>query len=98
MTDNGRPIRATPSAARWSKPASATSAQDPTRHAPTARPSASSDLVARVGQPSPYQTSAERAQATPAWLCDYNSRRPHSALGRQPPISRLKDNVLGNDS
>ncbi|MWV21904.1 transposase, partial [Methylobacterium sp. 2A] len=32
------------------------------------------------------------------WLCDYNSRRPHSALGGQPPTSRLtKDNLLGND-
>ncbi len=48
---------------------------------------------------SPYRTSAERAQAMPAWLCDYNSRRPHSALGGKPPISRLpKDNLLGNDS
>jgi len=46
----------------------------------------------------PYQSSAERAAAMPAWLCSYNSRRPHSALGGQPPISRLKDNLLGNDS
>jgi transposase InsO family protein len=46
----------------------------------------------------PYETSAKRAAAMPAWLCDYNRRRPHSALGGQPPISRLpKDNVLGND-
>jgi len=45
----------------------------------------------------PYQSSAERAAAMPAWLCSYNSRRPHSALGGQPPISRLKDNLLGND-
>jgi transposase InsO family protein len=47
----------------------------------------------------PYDTSTQRAEAMPAWLCNYNSRRPHSALGGQPPISRLpKDNVLGNDS
>jgi transposase InsO family protein len=46
----------------------------------------------------PYQSSAERAAAMPAWLCSYNSRRPHSALDGKPPISRLKDNVLGNDS
>jgi transposase InsO family protein len=48
---------------------------------------------------SPYQTSAERAHAMPAWLCAYNSRRPHSALGGHPPLSRVpKDNLLGNDS
>jgi transposase InsO family protein len=47
---------------------------------------------------SPYQSSNERTQAMPAWLCDYNSRRPHSALGGKPPLSRLpKDNLLGND-
>jgi transposase InsO family protein len=47
---------------------------------------------------SPYRSSAERAAAMPAWLCSYNTRRPHSALGGQPPISRLpKDNVIGND-
>jgi transposase InsO family protein len=47
----------------------------------------------------PYSSSAERAAAMPAWLCSSNSRRPHSALGGQPPISRLpRDNLLGNDS
>jgi transposase InsO family protein len=46
----------------------------------------------------PYQSSAERAAAMPAWLCSYNSPRPHSALNGKPPISRIKDNVLGNDS
>lgn len=46
----------------------------------------------------PFETSSQRTEAMPAWLCDYNSRRPHSALGGKPPISRLsKDNVLGND-
>jgi transposase InsO family protein len=45
----------------------------------------------------PYRSSAERAAAMPAWLCSYNSRRPHSALGGKPPISRLKDNLLGNN-
>ncbi|MDR3438720.1 integrase core domain-containing protein, partial [Telmatospirillum sp.] len=47
----------------------------------------------------PFQTSAERAAAMPAWLCDYNCRRPHSALRGMPPISRLpRDNLLGSDS
>jgi transposase InsO family protein len=47
----------------------------------------------------PFHTSAERARAMPAWLCRYNSSRPHSALGGKPPISRIaRDNLLGNDS
>ena len=46
----------------------------------------------------PFDTSAERAAAMPTWLCDYNSLRPHSALGGKPPISRIaRDNLLGND-
>jgi transposase InsO family protein len=48
---------------------------------------------------SPYHTSVERAAAMPAWLCDYNTQRPHSALDGKPPISRLAaDNVLANNS
>jgi transposase InsO family protein len=47
----------------------------------------------------PFETSLDRTAAMPAWLCNYNSKRPHSALGGKPPISRLtKDNLLGNDS
>jgi transposase InsO family protein len=47
----------------------------------------------------PFSTSADRAAAMPTWLCDYNSLRPHSALGGKPPISRLnRDNVLGSDT
>ena len=48
---------------------------------------------------SPYQSSDERTQAMPAWLCDYNTQRPHSALDGKPPISRLAaDNVLANNT
>jgi transposase InsO family protein len=48
---------------------------------------------------SPYESSAQRTAAMPAWLCDYNNRRPHAALRGKPPISRLsEDNVLGNDN
>jgi transposase InsO family protein len=47
----------------------------------------------------PFQSSAERSDAMPAWLRHYNSKRPHSALNGKPPISRIvTDNVLGNDT
>jgi transposase InsO family protein len=46
-----------------------------------------------------FQSSAERHAAMYPWLHDYNTARPHSALGGKPPILRLsRDNVLGSDS
>ncbi len=44
-----------------------------------------------------YASSAERTQAMSPWIEDYNHRRPHTALGHKPPISRL-NNVVGNDT
>jgi transposase InsO family protein len=44
-----------------------------------------------------WQSSEQRNQALQAWLHLYNHHRPHSALGGQPPISRL-NNLVGNDS
>ena len=41
-----------------------------------------------------YGSSNERAAALDGWLWHYNHRRSHSALGRQPPVSRT--NVLGS--
>jgi transposase InsO family protein len=41
-----------------------------------------------------YRSSEERSQALDGWLWHYNHRRRHSALGRQPPVSRT--NVLGS--
>jgi transposase InsO family protein len=41
-----------------------------------------------------YRNSNERAQALDGWLWHYNHRRRHSALGRQPPVSRT--NLLGS--
>jgi len=47
----------------------------------------------------PFQISADRTRAMHPWLHDYNTARPHSALGGKPPISRIiRDNVLGNDT
>lgn len=37
----------------------------------------------------PYQSNAERSQALSPWLLDYNFVRPHTAIGNQPPATRL---------
>jgi transposase InsO family protein len=36
-----------------------------------------------------YRSSDHRAAALSHWLAHYNTRRPHSALGGRPPISRV---------
>src|SRR6266516_743849 len=41
-----------------------------------------------------YGSSHERTAALDGWLWHYNHRRRHSALGRQPPVSRT--NLLGS--
>jgi transposase InsO family protein len=38
-----------------------------------------------------YHNSTDRAAALDGWLWHYNHRRPHSALGHQPPIARLTE-------
>jgi transposase InsO family protein len=42
-----------------------------------------------------YGTNPERTAALDGWLWTYNHRRRHSAIGRQPPITRL-NNLLGS--
>jgi transposase InsO family protein len=44
-----------------------------------------------------YATNHERTAALDGWLYHYNHHRPHSAIGRQPPITRL-NNLLGSYS
>jgi transposase InsO family protein len=41
-----------------------------------------------------YRTSNDRAAALDGWLWHYNHQRRHTALGRQPPVSRT--NLLGS--
>ena len=45
----------------------------------------------------PYNTSAERTAVLEPWITQYNTKRPHSAIGHQPPFQRL-NNLLGFDS
>ncbi len=44
-----------------------------------------------------YASSHERTAALDGWLYHYNHHRPHSAIGRQPPTTRL-NNLLGTYS
>lgn len=43
-----------------------------------------------------YANSAHRQAALQPWMHRYNYHRPHSALGYQPPISRIPRNNLSN--
>ncbi|GAA3345461.1 hypothetical protein GCM10020358_52640 [Amorphoplanes nipponensis] len=36
-----------------------------------------------------YSSESARRRALPAWLHEYNHHRPHTAIGKQPPITRL---------
>ena len=42
-----------------------------------------------------YSSESARLAALPAWIHQYNHLRPHSAIGRAAPISRL-NNVPGH--
>jgi len=37
----------------------------------------------------PYFSNAERLDALPIFLQDYNYARPHTSIGNKPPASRL---------
>jgi transposase InsO family protein len=45
----------------------------------------------------PYASSDQRNAARGLWIDNYNLTRPHSAIGNQPPYTRL-NNLLGNDT
>ena len=45
----------------------------------------------------PFTCAADRAAALPTWLHTYNHHRTHTALGGQPPISRV-NNLTGHYS
>jgi transposase InsO family protein len=42
-----------------------------------------------------YNSESARLAALPAWIHEYNHHRPHSAIGKRSPISRL-DNLAGH--
>jgi transposase InsO family protein len=44
-----------------------------------------------------YNSESARLAALPAWLHHYNHHRPHSAIGKATPITRL-DNLAGHHS
>lgn len=46
-----------------------------------------------------YRNSEERTNALDGWLYFYNHERPHSSIGREPPVVRLgkiRNNVVGS--
>ena len=92
-----RPIARSQTSAGSPSSARGTSPPDPTRRAPTARPSASSRPALRewlYAKPYPSSASAPRM---PGWLHWYNHHRPHAGIHASTPASRL-NNLLGNDS
>ena len=38
-----------------------------------------------------YASSQARRDSLPHWMCHYNERRTHSALGNRPPIQRVRE-------
>lgn len=44
-----------------------------------------------------YRSESARLAALPAWIHEYNHHRPHSAIGKAAPITRL-DNLTGHHS
>jgi transposase InsO family protein len=44
-----------------------------------------------------YNSESARLAALPAWIHDYNHHRPHSAIGKRSPITRL-NNLAGHHS
>ena len=44
-----------------------------------------------------YNSESARLAALPAWVHEYNHHRPHSAIGKAAPITRL-DNLSGHHS
>jgi transposase InsO family protein len=42
-----------------------------------------------------YPSEADRLAALPTWIHEYNHHRPHSAIGKAAPITRL-DNLAGH--
>lgn len=45
-----------------------------------------------------YSSESARRAALPAWLHFYNQHRPHTAIGKLPPVSRLSSNLPGHYS
>ena len=96
LTDNGSAYRATIHALACRALGIRHLRTRPRGRRPTERQSASSAPCSAAG-PTARSTASdrERTAALDGWLWTYNHRRRHSAIGRQPPISRL-NNLLGS--
>jgi len=43
-----------------------------------------------------YNSESARRAPLPAWLHFYNHHRPHTAIGKHPPIIRISDSLTGH--
>ncbi len=69
---------------------SATPAPGPTGHRPTGRSNRfHRTLTAGWAFQRLFTSETARRNALPSWLHHYNHHRPHTAIGNQPPITRL---------
>ena len=97
LTDNGSTLPLKQFTRSPAKPSAfATSAPGPTGLRRTGRPSGSSEPCSPAGPTErPTATAANAQQPLTARLWTYNHRRPHQAIGRQTPITRM-NNLLGS--
>ncbi len=71
----------------------------PTGHEPMARSSAlNRSLFDEWAYHQPYHSETERRRALPRWLHTYNHHRGHTALGDQPPATRVSSLTRHNTS
>lgn len=89
LTDSGGCYRSHGLARSAAPTSSATRSRGSTARRRTARPSASSALLAEWAYAQAYRTSRWRTASLPRYLSYYNTARPHTALQYTTPAERL---------
>ena len=89
LSDNGSCYRVICGATPAASSASPRRRPGPTGHRPTAKSSGSTAPWPTAGRSRSSTPPRPPAGALPAWLHEYNHHRPHTAIGKATPISRL---------